>query len=115
MPIFAAGMTIRTNHTPLFRALLLLAVFASAYAGRSFHTHTAEYYAAQRTDTANGAASFVDSCPICHFHIFTNRPAEEVTLTVFFVLIAAVPVLCALRPSAALPLAAAMRAPPASL
>lgn len=107
-------MTIRSGHRRLVRALLLLVVFTAAYAGKSLHTHSAEYYLSQRADTAAGAG-FIDDCPICHFHLFIHLPVVQFALTVFFVLLGAAPVAYAPGGSAVRVADASLRAPPAAV
>lgn len=107
-------MTIRLGHKQIVRALLLLFVFTAAYAGKSLHTHSAEYYLSQRADTSAGAG-FIDDCPICHFHLFVPLPAEQLALAIFFVLLGTAPVEGTPCGSVLLPAEASLRAPPAAV
>ena len=67
----------------IVRPLILLAIFAAAWTGKTFDLHTPEFYRAQRIETLadagrEGAAreQVCTYCPICHFEFYYFEQAS---------------------------------------
>lgn len=119
LPDMAADHSIRK----LLRPLILLAVFAAAWTGKSFDLHTPEFYHSQRIETISETCPESPAreqvcayCPICHFEFYYFEPADQpLCFTPCTFLLGDAPRL-ALRRTAAAPVERrSPRAPPAVL
>lgn len=68
----------------LLRPLILLAVFAAAWTGKSFDLHTPEFYHSQRIETISETCPESPAreqacayCPICHFEFYYFELADQ--------------------------------------
>lgn len=80
LPDMAADHSIRK----LLRPLILLAVFAAAWTGKSFDLHTPEFYHSQRIETISetcpespASEQVCAYCPICHFEFYYFELADQ--------------------------------------
>lgn len=68
----------------LLRPLILLAVFAAAWTGKSFDLHTPEFYHSQRIETISETCPESPAreqacayCPICHFEFYYFEQTDQ--------------------------------------
>ena len=107
----------------IVRPLILLAIFAAAWTGKTFDLHTPEFYRAQRIETLadagqEGAAreQVCTYCPICHFGFYYFEQASApLCITPAPLLLGAAPLCPPCRIAASSPERRSQRAPPTSL
>lgn len=107
----------------IVRPLILLAIFAAAWMGKTFDLHTPEFYRAQRIETLadagrEGAAreQVCTYCPICHFGFYYFEQASApLCITPDTLLLGDAPLCPPCRIAASSPERRSQRAPPTSL
>lgn len=77
------NMTPERRIRKVVRPLILLAIFAAAWTGKTFDLHTSEFYRAQRIETLGDLGGQHPAreqvcayCPICHFHLYYFEQAS---------------------------------------
>lgn len=68
----------------IVRPLILLAIFAATWTGKSFDLHTPEFYHSQRIETISetcpespASEQVCAYCPICHFEFYHFEQASH--------------------------------------